>query len=367
MSNVLSRISDNWFLTEPLLFNILCTHTLVPNSELTIPFRTGKMRIEYHPDIIESLPAQLVEDYLKFEVIRILLKHPYQRQPSFPMKEALKYASDATINDTKLFDYSDVRSANAAQFKLQQNLSFEEYYSRIKRILENLGDQEQEAAESAELWEENEESAETINLKIDEAIKNQMWGSVAGTIKEQIVESQSVKMDYRRIISMFRTSILTTKRTLTRMKPNRRYDFEYMGSRFSFITRLLVAVDVSGSITDENLQNFFAVINRFFKYGIESLDVIQFDAEISGKPVNIKKAQKKMQIQGGGGTDFQPPIDYFLQSDYDGLIVFTDGYAQIPVVKKKTNILWIFTSQKEYEQALEWVNKLPGSKATFIP
>ena len=52
-----------------------------------------------------------------------------------------------------------------------------------------------------------------------------------------------------------------------------------MGSQFEPKTQLLVAVDVSGSIETEDLQNFFSIINRFFSYGVEAINVIAFDKE----------------------------------------------------------------------------------------
>ncbi len=379
--DTISKITDSWFLLEPLLFKVFCTHTLIEDPELNIPFRTGKMRIEYNPQIVNNLPPKVAEDYLKFEIIRIILKHPYERQPLNADKTALKFASDITINDTKLFDYSDVRTKTARDFHLEQNLSYEEYYRRVKGILKNQTDSD--AEENAELWEENQEAEENINYQIEDAVKNQMWGSLSSAIQTEIQASLTIKMDYRRIIQLFRSSVLTSRRVLTRMKPNRRYDFEYMGSRYAFVTRILVAIDVSGSIRREDIQNFLSVINRFFRYGIEQLDVIQFDNDIleikneengkSSKILTLKKARKNILVSGGGGTDFQPAVDFFQKSNYDGMIIFTDGLAQPPEITKNAghdaHILWIFTSRQEEENARSWLSTLPkhSKTSTYIP
>ena len=80
------------------------------------------------------------------------------------------------------------------------------------------------------------------------------------------------------------------------MKPNRRYGFQYMGSRYDFTTRLLFAVDVSGSMSSQDLALGFSVINRFFKYGIEAIDVIQFDTEIKGDPVSLKRGRRAVEV-----------------------------------------------------------------------
>ena len=81
MEELLSQIAGDWFLTEPLMFSVWCTHTLEANSKMSVPMRTGKMRIEYNPDILSSWTRSAIEERLRFEVISILLGHAYQRQP----------------------------------------------------------------------------------------------------------------------------------------------------------------------------------------------------------------------------------------------------------------------------------------------
>ena len=67
-----------------------------------------------------------------------------------------------------------------------------------------------------------------------------------------------------------------------------------MGSIRRFDTRLLIAVDVSGSISSESLSYFYGVINSAFRYGFESIDVIQFDCGIT-KVQNLKKQMKEVK------------------------------------------------------------------------
>ena len=174
-------------------------------------------------------------------------------------------------------------------------------------------------------------------------------------------------MDYRRILSQFRASIISQRRLLTRMKPNRRYGFEFMGSKFEPKTHLLVAVDVSGSIGSDDLQHFFSIINRFFSYGVEAINVIAFDTEIK-QEFELKKATGKIKIVGRGGTDFQCAIDYYeAHPEYQGLIIFTDGYAEVPKIKLRKQILWILTGKGEYDNAIHWIKDLKNSRATWIP
>lgn len=147
------------------------------------------------------------------------------------------------------------------------------------------------------------------------------------------------------------------KKKLTRMKPNRRTGFDQMGSAREFTTKLLVAVDVSGSISDTNLANFYSVINKMFKYGIDEIDCVQFDCQL-GPIKNIRKACRQIEITGRGGTSFQPIFDYLLEHNtYDGLVILTDGAAPHPKIddRIRTEILWVCESERSYEECHSWM------------
>jgi predicted metal-dependent peptidase len=90
--------------------------------------------------------------------------------------------------------------------------------------------------------------------------------------------------------------------------------------------------------------------------------VQQFDCELKGTPISMKKAKKEIKVQGRGGTCFQPLIDFFTTNSkiYDGLIIFTDGYAEVPQNKPATarKILWICNNEQSYKQHLEWMRTM---------
>ena len=429
MKELLSHIVEEWFLTEPLLFSAYCTHQLVENVKMSVPMRTGKMCIEYNPELLCAWRKDTVAERLKYEVIRILLGHPYQRQPYKAKKSTLGIASDITLADS----YHKISSITIPSgLHYDRGLCFEEYYVIVDAFLKQklysppyetegyvddggggvsmdaesrastdsmleaqqkngslypdeaekgnfvemggavsgaengedeksmdegynginwnggieddlLQQQVDEAAEAAELWEEDQLAAAQVKETVRRAQRSKQWGTIAGSLKDDIEATTLVRIDYRTILSGFRASVLCSRRRLTRTIPSRRYGFQYMGSKRDFATRLLVAIDVSGSVDDAQVAQALSIINRFFKYGVESIDVLQFDWELQGRAQPMKKARKKMEIQGRGGTNFQPPMDYFLEHRYDGLIMITDGYAYQPKAPEHLygNILWM--------------------------
>lgn len=368
----IKKISEEWFLTEPLLFVAYCSHELCKNSEISVPMRTGNRKIEFSPQILDKTSDEMLEEYLKIEIFRILLKHPYQRQPPFAQKALLAMASNVTIADVYEVPKEIKDQIDGTEILVPKGLCFEEYYSLLKEIplpktngtIPNLN------AQIAELWEEDNEYCCVINELIEVALANNTWGSIPGQMQSLIKVSLKVDMDYREMLSAFKTSVISSKRYLTRMRPNRRFGFNAMGNRYKLATNLLIAIDVSGSVTDRSISFFLSVLNRFFKYGVEKVDVLQFDANIQGDMKPFKKACKAIEVVGRGGTSFQPAADYYCaHPEYDGLIFFTDGYAKPPVYKTKRpiDVLWVLCSKNAYKDNCGWIRKLKRNRVTYIP
>ena len=377
----IKTLSQDWFLTEPLLFAVLCTHALKRNDNMGCDMRCGKGLIEYNPERLEHFSDQQLALRLKAEVLRIILKHPYQRQPYNPRRDVMRLSSDLTLCDN-LEGMDTIGLEPPRIFNIPRDQAFEQYYSLMAgQVMDlemsdegdgipidmdlpegmkgngDLTDDLLEADAGASLWEEDELMSEKVNHEIETAQRCNQWGSLNGDLKALIESTLVSQQNFRAILSRFRASILSSKRHLTRMRPNRRYGFDAMGSQHSYSTRLLVAVDVSGSVPDEDIKKFLAVINRFFKQGIESIEVIQFDSQITTEhPIALKQATNGIRIIGRGGTNFQPAIDYYYEhEEYDGLVFLTDGYAakpKLPENKRHKPLAWILTAQGGNEENL---------------
>lgn len=363
------HIIETWFLKEPALFQVLCTHEIVPNTQMACAIRSGRLRVEYNPLFTDQMSDIGLEDALKTEAIRILLKHPYQRKPDGCSQQAVSVGSDIVIGD----NYNKFRYNidTPADYKLPSKMNYEWYARKIQEMLpqENNGGGcsqggggnkrlEQNAArdrDTSELWDEDDMALVMINGIIESC---QEWGSLAGSMAEKLKASTRAKINWRNAFSGFRASILSSKRKLTRMKPNRRTGFQNMGSIRKFNTRLLVAVDVSGSISSTNLSHFYGVINSAFRYGFETIDVIQFDHGVRTLQ-SLKKAIKDVVAVGRGGTSFTEPIEYAHENGYDGLVILTDGYAPQPRIpdNMRCKIIWVCQDSYSYENHHRWMEK----------
>ncbi len=420
----INKIIKDWFVTEALLFSAVTTHHTVLNGSLSVPLRTGNLCIEYSNTLTQNLSENELSDLLKIEVYRILLKHPYTRQPHKANPIALLLASDIVISkffvpsskiesagltflkslawkfstldyplgkkwadseELKFFQRNLQIDRATGQLKTVDDLTFEEWYKKIIFLIRETsaggGEVAGEGAlfdydlsaitESSELWKEDENAANQINDKIKKAEIEQGWGKSGGNLQREILEDVDFSFDYRRALSHFRANIVSAERHLTRMKPSRRYGFKAMGSRYERKADILIAVDVSGSITDESFNRFYhAIKNFFFLKIIEKIDLIFFDVNLKkSEPVKFTSKLNLQEITGRGGTNFQVPLDYFLErrSKYDGMIIFTDGEGAAPKLDVSATILWILDSRLAYEKSRWWIEGLAGNYATFLP
>ena len=360
-----THILERWFITEPPLFSVLCLHELVQNTQMSCPLRSGRKKLEYNPDIVREMSDDGLEEALRAEAVRLLLKHPYERRPEGCSQKAMGLGSNRVVGDN--YKHPRFRIETPEDFGLKTGMSYEWYARMVEQQNEsggqggNDGDDDGQQSMSdkhrdlAELWDEDELTVQMINEVIN---TTKSWGSLGGNFAELLQASVKAKINWRNIFAGFRASIISSKRKLTRMKPNRRTGFDNMGSVRRFDTKLLVAVDVSGSISTESLKYFYGVINSAFRYGFESIDVIQFDCGVRAVH-NLKKVIKDVAIVGRGGTSFQEPIDYAHENGYDGLVVLTDGYAPEPTIPDgfKTGILWVCENESCLKQHKKWMEK----------
>lgn len=395
----IGRILERWFLTEPLLFSIWSDHRATSAPVATI--RVGAGVIAYNPEFIDRLKPAELEAVMRCEAVRILLKHPYSRRLLPP--QIAWQASNLTLREHLGALPLPLPRAVDVFGHHDYDQQFYEFYHH--RLLEQAsrrpgaealaaaggtggGEGESNSGDSAETpsplagqdgggeataattllhdyagsprvglentrdWDEDELFSERIDERVADAELNRSWGTLPGAIRLRVLANRQPRLDYRSVLRLFHRSVLSRRRRLTRMKPSRRYGFLYLGSRYDFTTRLLVAVDVSGSMSDEDIRLGFSLANRFFQYGIDRIDAIAFDTEVHGEALALKRARREIVVTGRGGTNFNAVIDYIdARPDYDGVIIFTDGVAPPPrpPQSRRIPLLWVFIDERTYQ------------------
>lgn len=213
------------------------------------------------------------------------------------------------------------------------------------------------------LWGEDVIQNQRIESYVVEAIQQKSWGTTPHDIVQQIeIEYNKIYPDCKRILKYLNAKIKQTNRVLTRTKPSRRFGFSQMGSIYKpRPSKLLVFIDSSGSIDPKLLKKFLLTIKSIFSRTIKEIDMFFFDTELKSKePIKTKVNNlHKIDVIGRGGTNFECIFEYIKknQNKYDGILIFTDGYAPEVNLKYKlrTKLCWIIYDN---EGVQPWMKKI---------
>lgn len=194
--------------------------------------------------------------------------------------------------------------------------------------------------------------ADVKNMISEQKHSAKNWGKYTGDAMGEIVAANEPKISWKEIIRRFSKSVVSQKTISSRMKMNRRHGLRLPGQRRIFDTNILYCADVSGSVSDRDLEEGYAVLNSVA--GHAKITVLQFDTEIKNIETDFKKAKKTFKVHGRGGTNFQCCIDYADEHNFDGIVILTDGEAAEPTKpKKRSKVLWLLVDNKS-EPPCDW-------------
>ena len=187
---------------------------------------------------------------------------------------------------------------------------------------------------------------------------NKARGYIPGNLIEvidKLLEKKDPVVDWRGYFRRFVAASQNVKVNKTKRKESNRF-IGMPGLKFNPKHEILVAVDTSGSVSTDELANFYTELNFMHKAGVK-ITVAQCDANIS----NVEKFNPRNQvsIHGRGGTDFDPPMEYMNKnkSKYTCLVYFTDGACTPPSVKTSKPVLWVITRGERHQYKEQ---KFPG-------
>ena len=375
------------FYTDTTLLSIWTMLNRVPRTTIkTYGFNTKRYptEFEYNPYFVCMVSDEMLRYVIISQGLKYTLRHATARQLSDKSRHSI--ASNIAINSLLIGNKdSDVSTAvnyamskteldTPSKYKYEEKLSLEDYYMLLEQEDLNNGGkggkgqkasnandnggnpfESQSDAEGAvgehmdnENWEQNESSDADVQNAINR-IKNSSknWGNVTGGIIEQILAAHQSPIDWRRLVRYFGNTVKAKEHKATRNRPNRRTEFVDPGKRRKYKSRVLIAPDTSGSVSDEALSEAFVVIMDACKES--EIDYICWDMKVGELEKNIGKKykfNKNYRIEGRGCTDVQCVFDYADEHRYDGVVIITDGYFPEPKGPKYRGSSYIWLMEK---------------------
>ena len=265
----------------------------------------------YNPEWIMSLTNMELRAVLQHEALHVLLHHIARADHFSFNPRGFNIAADLAINchisglpDGGLFPQA---------FNLPNHESAEWYYKKLKNEAEEKNQGIGEFAEGkGQLvddhagWGECEDDVikEKIRSIADKAIKAQEekgWSGIGTSLAEAIVSANKPVVNWKREVRWFINKLVVSGRKTTRTRINRREQalkgrredklkdvYIQPGSRRDHQSKLLVAIDTSGSVSEAEAQAFIGEINGMIDY--VECHVTMFDTTIQCEPVEVKRA-----------------------------------------------------------------------------
>lgn len=338
-----------------------------------------------NPDYWETQDDTQQLNLLSHEVYHIVFQHMFLWD-SFPNKDILGLATDCEVNSclsnldnswvvpsiwnlpekqgTKFY-YEEILKQDPPQQQQQQSngggsgdsQDNKDGMPQTKDDHTQWGKDFQECSDAEKQLIQNQINNQ-IKTAAEQTIK--MRGTIPAEMKEIVDELFKPKpriFDWKAYFRRMLGSIYDINIKKTRRKESIRFP-DSAGIKHKKKVSILVAVDTSSSVNNDELRDFFSEITYIYKAGA-IITILECDAKIT---VNYEYTGKWTgKIHGRGGTDFQPVIDYYRKNmkDYAALVYFTDGECSIPDNVPRDTI-WVITSEGDHTKTY------PG-KTVFIP
>jgi predicted metal-dependent peptidase len=181
--------------------------------------------------------------------------------------------------------------------------------------------------------EEREQLRQEVKQAIINAASSAEAGSIPKGVERLIKQSTNPVMPWRELIQTNLTSAIRTDYSW--MRPSRRgwhMDAVMPGMTPGEEIDVVVAIDMSGSISDRQAQAFLGEIGGMMSaFDGYKVHVFCFDTEVYNPQDFTSENMDTIdsyEPQGGGGTDFDAIFNYLkdIGNVPKRLIVFTDGY-----------------------------------------
>jgi predicted metal-dependent peptidase len=338
--------------------NLATRMTLTNADEWCSTAATDGLKFYYNSRFIMMLKPKEVEFLVGHEVLHVVYDHMDRRGSRDPQiwNIADDYAVNADLKRHKVGEFIrtvpclyeqkyDGKPAEEIYDDLMKNIQKIDVNSLIDQLIDDHldgndqygdgdGDQDGKGKGRPKMSpEERERARQEIKQAIINAAQSAEAGSLPLGVERLIRQQTNPVMPWRELIQTNLTSAIRTDYSW--MRPSRRgwhMDAIMPGMTPGEEIDVVVAIDMSGSISDKQAQAFLGEIGGMMdSFDGYKVHVFSFDTETYNPQDFTSENMDNIdtyQPQGGGGTDFDVIFEYLKEVGNvpKRLIVFTDGY-----------------------------------------
>ena len=326
----------------------------IPTAGVWVNPNSGVFEMKYNPEFLGKLPEDQIRGVLKHEFYHLIFDHVTSRKPEGVPHKAWNIAADLAINSHIADELPETACVpGRGPFAELPLFKSAEWY--LANLPEGEGEEGEGSGEGSgdgegdspgsfddhSGWEEAADSE--ANALAKERLKNAIkeaaqeaaksakgFGSMSGELKEEILKRLETKVDWKKVLRYFVKTSQRASRSSSVKRINRRYAYIHPGKRVKRQAKIAIAIDQSGSVSDEMLEAFFGELNKLAK--VAEFTVVPFDTQVDESKVYVwkKGENKKAERVLCGGTCFEAPTDWANNNNVDGVIILTDMEAPKP-------------------------------------
>ncbi len=359
------RIQDG---VMKLLFSQPFYGALAASVSISESKRTAKLQMSLLPSPVlkynkawyEELSDAQAIGALLHELLHLLLLHALRRGERDPLLWAV--CCDMAVNDQLPSDMLPPEAVTTEKIekeihkKLTRGASAERYYAELIALLDdNISLVQRESMvslrmSSGSLLEADIQAEEDVSQVSEQALKSALRELIdearpGGEVPQAIAGEletvyEQARIDWKTMFKRFLTGRGRMQTRATYKRESRRYD-SYPGSKRSVGLKVLIALDESGSITNEQLQTFFNELMALNRITNAQILVTEFDTACT-KPQPANEYRHAKTREKSGGTDFRPVFTLADSLNVSLVVVFTDGDGTAPE-RVNQRVLWVLT------------------------
>jgi predicted metal-dependent peptidase len=360
----LAKARTQLVITQPFIGTLVLNMKFVLNENIPARACTDGKTVWFKPSAVDEWTDEEVKFVVAHECFHPLLQHNFRLGNRNPRKWNM--AGDYVINELLVEDGVGKMPENCLQNTNLYNAGnqcTEGIYDLLPDVPDDgdgdgdgsgdgngIGDDIQYAQGSPADIEKAAQEAKVLASQAAQVAK--MAGNLSAGMERFVKELLNPKVPWTDVLSRFLTKQKSNSRSWA--KPNRRLLPQgiYLPSNGTddAIGEIAIAVDCSGSITDECISQFAAEIDKI-KQDLKpkKIHVSYFDSSISHYESYTQDDELDIKPHGGGGTAFSPIFADLLERDVEPIacVVLTDLYCSDFGPEPNYPVLWVSTHSDE--------------------
>ena len=341
------------------------------SSATSVNFKGAKYVMYFNPIIFLELNMKQMETTIKHEILHVISQHLIRAKELKGKYStlALNISMDVVVN--QYLDYLPPYSItleyinNKYDMKLEPYKTFEYYLEKVQTELdlqeENDEGEEVDSNENVivdfdperthDMWEESDEVDEkTLNEFTEKFADSAQKGKNPNYIDAMIksLKNRNGELPWNLFLKKLMGTIeANKKKTVTRRNRRQPSWLDLRGELRGHKAEIAVAIDISGSISDEEFKQAIKEVLAIVKSHNQEITIIECDKEIR-RAYKVKSPRDVQErIATGGGTKFSPVFEYANNKKINLLIYFTDGKGEekLEVIPRGYKTLWVISGR----------------------